>query len=100
MAKTQPTKNKRINMEYDNTNKGSLFKNDCKKQDTHADYNGSINIEGKEYWLNAWVKESKKDGKKFFGLSAKSKDQASGTPPAKAKSDPARSKYEDSEISF
>jgi hypothetical protein len=79
-------------MEYDNTNKGSLFKNDRKEQDTHADYNGSINIEGKEYWLNAWVKESKKDGKKFFGLSAKSKDQASGTPHAKAKSAPARAK--------
>jgi hypothetical protein len=82
-------------MEYDNTNKGSLFKNDRKEQDTHADYNGSINIEGKEYWLNAWVKESKKDGKKFFGLSAKSKDQGATKTPAKDKSAPARAKDSD-----
>lgn len=87
-------------MEYDNTNKGSLFKNDRKEQDTHADYNGSINIDGNEYWINAWVKESKKDGKKFFSLSVKPKDQAAGKSPVKAKSAPARAKDEDSEIPF
>jgi hypothetical protein len=88
-------------MEYDNTNKGSLFKNDRKEQDTHADYNGSINIEGNEYWINAWVKESKKDGKKFFSLSAKPKDQVAGKSPVKAKSAPAKSKDDDgSEIPF
>jgi hypothetical protein len=87
-------------MEYDNTNKGSLFKNDRKEQDTHADYNGSINIEGNEYWINAWVKESKKDGKKFFSLSVKPKDQATGKSLVKAKSAPARAKDEDSEIPF
>lgn len=87
-------------MEYDNTNKGSLFKNDRKEQDTHADYNGSINIEGNEYWINAWVKESKKDGKKFFSLSVKPKDQAVGKSPVKAKSAPARAKDDDSEIPF
>lgn len=86
-------------MEYDNTNKGSLFKNDRKEQDTHADYNGSINIEGNEYWINAWVKESKKDGKKFFSLSVKPKDQA-GKSPVKAKSAPAKTRDEDSEIPF
>jgi len=31
---------------------GSLFKNDRKKADTDADYNGSGLIDGKEYWLN------------------------------------------------
>ena len=87
-------------MEYDNTNKGSLFKNDRKEQDTHADYNGSINIEGNEYWINAWVKESKKDGKKFFSLSVKPKDQVAGKTPAKAKSAPAKTRDEDSEIPF
>jgi hypothetical protein len=87
-------------MEYDNTNKGSLFKNDRKEQDTHADYNGSINIEGNEYWINAWVKESKKDGKKFFSLSVKPKDQATGKSHVKAKSAPSRAKDEDSDIPF
>ena len=87
-------------MEYDNTNKGSLFKNDRKEQDTHPDYNGSINVGGNEYWLNAWVKESKKDGKKFFSLSVKPKDQAAGKSPVKAKSAPVRARDEDSEIPF
>lgn len=87
-------------MEYDNTNKGSLFKNDRKELDTHPDYNGSINVGGEEYWLNAWVKESKKDGKKFFSLSVKPKDQATGKTPAKAKSAPAKTRDEDSEIPF
>ena len=87
-------------MEYDNTNKGSLFKNDRKELDTHPDYNGSINVGGEEYWLNAWVKESKKDGKKFFSLSVKPKDQATGKSPVKAKSAPAKTRDEDSEIPF
>ena len=67
--------------EYDNTNRGTLFKNDDKEKDTHADYNGSINVDGKEYWLNAWVKEagenSKNPGKKFFSLSVKEKQARS-----------------------
>lgn len=61
---------------YDNTNRGSLFRNQKKEKETHSDYNGSINIEGKEYWLNAWVKEIKngeKAGQKFFSLSVQPK---------------------------
>lgn len=71
--------------QYDNTNRGSLFKNDKKEQDSHADYNGSINIEGKEFWLNAWVKESKKDGRKFFSLSVKKKGDSGNKNSFKAK---------------
>lgn len=56
---------------------GSLFKNHKKERETHADYNGSIKVEGKEYWLNAWVKESK-EGKKFFSLSVKPKQPKQG----------------------
>jgi hypothetical protein len=86
--------------QYDNKNRGSLFKNDRKELDTHPDYNGSINIEGTDYWLNGWLKESKKDGKKFFSLSVKPKDQAAGKSPVKAKSAPAKTRDEDSEIPF
>jgi len=87
-------------MEYDNTNRGSLFKNDRKELDNHPDYNGSINIDGKDFWLNGWLKESKKDGKKFFSLSVKPKDQDAGKAPVKAKSAPAKTRDEDSEIPF
>jgi len=39
---------------YDNTNKGQIWKNDKKTTDTHPDFKGSINIEGVEYWLSCW----------------------------------------------
>jgi len=58
--------------EYDNTNRGVLFKNDKKEKDTEADYRGNINVGGQEYWLNAWIKTSKKGGK-FMSLSVKPK---------------------------
>lgn len=58
--------------EYDNSNRGVLFKNEEKQQDNHADYNGSINVNGAEFWLNAWIKTSKA-GKKFMSLSVKPK---------------------------
>jgi len=54
--------------EYDNTNRGVLFKNDDKKTEKHPDYNGSININGTEHWLSAWIQTSKK-GTKFMSLS-------------------------------
>lgn len=43
--------------EFDNTNRGSVWMNDRKESDTHADYTGTINIEGVEYWLNGWRKK-------------------------------------------
>lgn len=60
--------------QFDNTNRGVLFNNaERKTQETHPDYAGTINIEGKEFWLNAWVKTGNDTGKKFFSLSVKPK---------------------------
>lgn len=69
--------------EYDNTNRGALFRNDDKQSDTHPDYKGSINVGGREFWLSAWLKESKK-GQKYMSLSVKPKEasQAQTTQPA------------------
>jgi len=60
-------------MSYDNSNTGALFKNDKKENDTHSDYNGTINVDGVEYWLNAWIKKSKA-GKTYMSLSVKPKE--------------------------
>ena len=60
-------------MQYDNTNSGVLFRNDKKQSDKHPDFNGSINSDGRDYWLSAWVNETK-DGKKYFKLSLTAKD--------------------------
>ena len=54
-------------------NSGVLFKNNKKESDKHADYNGSIMVDGVEYWLNAWIKEGAKG--KFMSLSVKPKEQ-------------------------
>jgi len=39
---------------YDNNNRGQIWKNDRKTTDKHPDFNGTINVDGKEYWLSAW----------------------------------------------
>lgn len=85
--------------EYDNTNRGVLFKNDRKQSDNHPDYTGSINIDGAEFWLSAWIKQGKKG--KFMSLSVKPKEEVAesvGSAPSK----PRRSARadEDDEIPF
>lgn len=72
-----------MSREFDNTNTGALFRNEKKLEaieqgdkdaEKWADHNGTLDIGGREYWLNAWVKTSSKTGKKFFSLSVKPKD--------------------------
>lgn len=62
---------------FDNTNTGILSRNDRKEKDTHPDFKGQINIEGREYWLSGWVKTKKDNSGKFFSLSVTPKDSAS-----------------------
>ena len=57
---------------YDNTNRGVLFKNDRKEKDTHPNMKGSINVEGVEYWVSAWTKEGQNG--KFISLSLTPKE--------------------------
>ena len=40
--------------EYDNTNRGSIWKNDDKQEDKHPDFKGSLNVNGQEFWVSAW----------------------------------------------
>lgn len=76
--------------DYDNTNRGALFKNDRKQKDTHPDYKGSLDVEGTEYWVSAWIKESRKGGK-FMSLSLTPKEDEDNEPapaPRQARSAP------------
>jgi hypothetical protein len=52
---------------------GSLFKNDRKEKDTHADYRGSALIDGDEYWLDAWINKDR-NGNSYMSLKFKLKD--------------------------
>ena len=58
---------------YDNTNRGVLFKNERKEKDTQPNMKGSINVEGVEYWVSAWTKEGQNG--KFISLSLTPKEQ-------------------------
>jgi hypothetical protein len=60
--------------EYDNTNRGALFKNEKKTQETYPEYTGAINVNGTDYWLSGWIKEGKSG--KFFSLSVRPKQEA------------------------
>jgi uncharacterized protein (DUF736 family) len=73
-------------MQYDNSNRGAIFKNDDKQQDNHPDYKGSLNVNGVDLWISAWLKTSEKTGKKFLSLSVKPKDAAPVKQPSKPKS--------------
>jgi hypothetical protein len=56
-------------------NSGALFKNAEKRDDASPDYSGRITIDGKEYWLSAWIKEARA-GSKFMSLAARPKEAA------------------------
>jgi len=70
--------------DFDNTNSGALFKNEDKTSEkpNWPDYNGSIDADGKQYWLRAWIKKSSKSGKTYMSLSLEPKDEAQKPTPA------------------
>ena len=72
--------------QYDNTNSGILTRNANQRNERDPSHQGSINIEGKEYWLSAWVNEgkpgSKLEGQKYFSIKAKPKDAPAQQKPA------------------
>lgn len=65
-------------MSYDNTNRGALFKNEGdKKRERGPDYSGSLNVNGQEFFLDAWIKEAQ-SGRMFMSVSVKPKQQSNG----------------------
>lgn len=78
-------------MQYDNSNRGAIFRNEDKQQDNHPDYKGSLNVNGVDLWVSGWLKTSEKTGKKFMSLSVKPKDAA----PVKQASKPKSSGFDD-----
>lgn len=87
-----------MSQQYDNTNRGVLFKNDRKESDKHPDYNGSINVGGQEYWLSAWIKEGNKG--KFFSMSVKPKDAQQAPAQQQSRQTPPMDDFADDDIPF
>jgi len=69
--------------QYDNTNSGILARNENRKTEKHPEYTGSLNVNGVDYWVSAWVNEGKAggrmEGKKYFSLKVNPKDGGTGT---------------------
>jgi hypothetical protein len=58
--------------DFDPTNRGILGRNRKRRPNSKdPEYAGTLNVDGVEYFLNAWVKEGKYG--KFFSVSVKRK---------------------------
>lgn len=67
-------------MNYDNTNKGALHKNDKGDNPNRPDYKGSLNVDGQEFWLSAWIRNKKDGSGKFMSLQIEPKQQQQQAP--------------------
>ena len=61
--------------DYDNNMSGAIFKNDKGDNPARPDYRGQCEIDGREMWISAWIKEPKSGGDKFMSLSFQDKDE-------------------------
>ena len=60
-------------------NSGSLFKNERKEKDTHADYRGECLIDGTAYYMDCWLKTAD-SGRKWMSFSFKPKQAKEEAP--------------------
>lgn len=81
--------------EYDNSNRGALFRVKEKKNERGPDYEGNLDVEGVAYRVAGWIKESK-TGMKFMSLSIKVKEEIQPAPTRTTD----RAAEEDSDIPF
>lgn len=81
-------------------NSGTLGTNRRKEKDSHPSHSGQCLIDGKEFWISAWVKEGPTG--RFFSLSFKPKLQSDrSSPPTGGANDPRPAKDEfNDEIPF
>jgi uncharacterized protein (DUF736 family) len=73
--------------DYDNTNRGALFKNTNKQTEKQPDYTGTLNVAGKDWTIAAWIRDAK-SGAKYMSLQV-------SEPREKAKPAPQRNVDED-----
>lgn len=64
---------------------GALFRKNDREKDTDPTHSGSAKIDGIDYYISAWVNESK-TGLKYFSLKFTKKEQWRPTPTSGADS--------------
>lgn len=81
--------------QYDNTNRGAVWKNDKKETEKHPDLTGSLNVNGQEFWVSAWKRQAGANEKApALSFSIKAKED-SGQSPATATSSNSPDNFED-----
>ena len=43
--------------DYDNTNRGAIWKNDNKEKETQPDFRGVLNVDGVDFNVSAWKRK-------------------------------------------
>ena len=66
---------------FDPTNSGALFRAKEKRSDKSPDYTGSINVDGKEFFVSGWKKISRAN-EWFLSIKLTPKDQNRQPAPA------------------
>lgn len=69
-------------MAYDNTNTGIIKRNDKGDNPQRPDYKGSLDVDGKQYWVAGWVRKRKDDGTPFLSIKIEAKEQQPAAAPA------------------
>jgi hypothetical protein len=83
-----------VSTQYDNRDRGVLFRNEQKDSETDRDYGGSLNVNGVDYWLSGWIKVSTK-GTKYLSLSIKPKEQKAAQNKPAAEPKPGARNFDD-----
>ena len=52
-------------------NTGAIFKNDNKTAENQPDYRGKMMVDGQQWEISLWVRESQATGKKYFSAAIK-----------------------------
>jgi len=62
-----------MRQQYDDTNRGQLYREEDKRNPNGPDYTGFLDVGGVPHRLVGWIKESSKTGKKFLSISVEPK---------------------------
>jgi hypothetical protein len=88
-------------MEYDNTNRGALWRNERKQTDKHPDYTGEVDVEGVVYWVSAWKGKTGNNPKApILSFSLKKKEPRSASQNSETAHSPAPNDDFDDDIPF
>ena len=80
------------NKQNQRDNSGVLFKSDKIENERSPQYKGNITVDGKDYWISAWIKEGKSG--KFMGLAVSPKEDY------QPKQAPKKASFDDEDVPF